>query len=249
LIAAALTEDQAAIGWRVESEQGEPMVGRGSMPSAGLGYRSFWPQQGSEICWRRSGALICKEFPSELDVDNSGPSESLPVDPEVSFEVQKFIVFWAMVNLPETWKLDWVDLMRVYRLGENSLVPFPAEEQAVWVDPASGDTYVAHRHGSELVEGALVDRGISARVIDWMNLLSSRAYEVEATDPVTGALTYAKYLDDSACPTGVSTCTGQPVVRTPRFVARVKGYKSLIEFMHQVTMTFGFDSPNWRGVY
>ena len=85
-------------------------------------------------------------------------------------------------------------------------------------------------------------------MIDWMNVLTLQAYEVEldsttmapAIDPVTGGFIYVKTAD------------GQPVVNEtlgPRFVNRVKSYQGLLDFMQEVTGFFGFYAPDWRGVY
>jgi hypothetical protein len=245
LLAATLTEDQAALGWRIASEDGKPLVDGDRSPEAGMGFRSFWPEAGPEVCWRRSGSLVCREYPSQAPIDDAAPAESLPIDPEVGFEVQKFIVFSALVNLPQSYKADWVDLMRIFRLGTNEDPGFPRSESAVWIDPLSGQTYLAHRHGSELLDGQSVDRGIGARMIDWMNALTLQAYEVEVdettleplVDPETGGFIYIKTPD------------GEPVVKSARFVNRVKGYQGLLDFMQEVTGFFGFYAPDWRGVY
>lgn len=246
LLAATLTEDQAGLGWQVETRGGNPVLDGQLAPREGMGFRSFWPAAGPEVCWRRSGSLVCREFPSQNPVDDGAPAESLPIDPEVGFEVQKFIVFSALVNLPQSYKSDWIDLMRIYRVGSASADPLlPLAERATWVDPLSGQSYVAHRHGFETIDARQVDRGIGARMIDWMNALTQRAYEVEldpvtlapAIDPVTGAFIYVKTPD------------GQPVVKERRFVNRVKGYQGLLDFMQEVTGFFGYYAPDWRGVY
>jgi hypothetical protein len=248
-LAAALTEDHSALGWQVESAAGDPDRNPNDRtPALGMGYRSFWPATGPETCWRRAGSLVCREYPSQEPLDDGAPAESLPIDPEIGFEVQKFIVFSALVNLPQSYKSDWIDLMRIFRLGTASTPLFPAGEQAVWTDPLSGQIYVAHRQGAEIIDGQEVDRGIGARMIDWMNQLTLMAYEVEldsvtgepAIDPVTGGFIYAKTPDQ------------QPVVRMPdgpRFVSRVKSYQGLLDFMQEVTGFFGFYAPDWRGVY
>ncbi|MDF3066310.1 MAG: hypothetical protein K0R38_1911 [Polyangiaceae bacterium] len=237
LLAAALTEDQTALGWRVETKNGRPALGADQTPSLGMGFRSFWPKDGPEVCWRRSGAVLCKEYPSETEVDASGPEESAAIDPEIGFEVQKFLVFSALVNLPESYKTDWIDLMRIFRLGTDAPPLFPPEQQATWVDPLSGQSYVAHRYGTETIDGQAVDRGIGARMLDWMNVLTLEAYETAETDPETGALNYVRGTD------------GQPVVKSQRFVNRVKSYQGLLDFMQEVSGLFGFNAPNWRGVY
>jgi hypothetical protein len=141
-----------------------------------------------------------------------------------------------LVNLPESYKEDWIDMMRIFRLGTNSAPLFPAAEQATWVDPLSGQSYVAHRYGTEKLDGQTVDRGIGARMLDWMNTLTQEAYEVQGTDPVTGGFIYNK-LD------------GQPVVKSQRFANRVKNYQGLLDFMQEVSGAFGFYAPNWRGVF
>jgi hypothetical protein len=237
LVAAALTEDQASLGWRVASDANRPDVDGNDVPSGGMGFRSFWPKAGPEVCWRSAGSMLCKEYGSETPVDDAAPSESLPIDPEIGFEVQKFLVFAALVNLPESYKEDWIDMMRIFRLGTASTPVFPVGEQAVWTDPLSGQTYVAHRYGSEVIDGETVDRGISARMLDWMSRLTEQAYEVTGTDPVTGGFTYAKTPD------------GQPVVTSRKFANRVKNYQGLLDFMQEVSGAFGFYAPNWRGVY
>jgi hypothetical protein len=235
LMAAALTEDATSLGWRVETQGGKPVVEDDMSPSIGMGYRSFWPKDGPETCWRRSGALICKEYTTEIPIDDSSPAESLPIDPEVGFEVQKFLIFSALLNLPESYKEDWIDMMRIFRLGTNSAPSFT--EQAKWVDPLSGQSYVAHRYGLEKVDGKDVERGIAARMLDWMNILSVEAYETTGTVDVTGELIYAKTAD------------GQPVVKSQRFVNRVKNYQGLLDFMQEVSGAFGFYGPSLRGVY
>jgi hypothetical protein len=238
LLAAALTDDSTALGWRAESSDGAPLLDDSNgTPSRGMGYRSFWPKDQPEVCWRRSGSVICKEYLSDVELDTGAPAESIAIDPEIGFEVQKFLVFFALVNLPESYKEDWIDMMRIFRLGTSSTPLFPLAEQATWVDPLSGQSYVAHRYGTEVLDGQSLDRGIGARMLDWMNTLTGEAYETTGIDPVTGGLTYAKTAD------------GQPVVKSQRFANRVKSYQGLLDFMQEVSSAFGFYAPNWRGVY
>ena len=237
LLAGALTEDQTALGWRVESSGGEPVIDDGGGPNAGMGFRSFWPKDGPEVCWRRSGSVVCKEYPSEKVVDDTGPAESIPIDPEIGFEVQKFLVFSALVNLPESYKEDWIDMMRIFRVGTDSAPLFPAEQQATWVDPLSGQSYVAHRYGTETIDGQDVDRGIGARMLDWANILTAEAYETDGIDPETGGFSYPRGAD------------GQPILKSQRYANRMKNYQGLLDFMQEVSGAFGFYAPNWRGVF
>jgi len=169
LLAAALTEDAISLGWRVESKNGKAVAQDDGSPSAGMGFRSFWPKDGPEMCWRRSGSVICKQYPEapgDTPIDASAPKESIAIDPEIGFEVQKFLAFHALKNLPESYKADFTDMMRIFKNIPGSTPLFPADEQATWVDPLSGQIYIAHRYGSETIDGQPVDRGIAARMLD-----------------------------------------------------------------------------------
>jgi hypothetical protein len=236
LVAAAMTEDAASLGWRVEAKSNDPRLEDDLTPRDGMGFRSFWPAAGPEVCWRRTGSVICKEFPTEHPVDQSGPTESIAIDPEIGFEVQKFIAFYSLLNLPESYKQDWINMMRIYRIGDSTNPFEEDEEQATWVDPLSGQTYVARRYGTELIDGQTVDRGIAARMLDWMNSLTRQAYEV-SVDPVTLKSSY------------VTTPDGQPAVISQRFANRVKAYHGLLDYVQEVTSRFGFYDPSMRGVY
>jgi hypothetical protein len=200
-----------------------------------MGYRSFWPKAGPEVCWRRSGSLICKEYPTETPLDDSAPAQSAVIDPEIGFEVQKFLVYSALVNLPESYKQDWIDMMRIFRLGTNTS-PGSAD-LADWVDPLSGQRYLAPRFGNEKLDGQDVDRGIGARMLDWMKVLTEQAYETKVD------------LAEGDLDPYVRTATGEPVVKSQRFANRVKNYKGLLDFMQEVSGAFGFYGPEWRGVY
>ena len=154
-----------------------------------------------------------------------------------------------MLNLPESWKLNWVDMMRVWQIGADAQPSFPAAETIAWRDPASGQLFIAHSYGTEVIDGKTVQRGIAARVLEWMNALTAQGYAVDTTDPVTGEQTVKRYADNTACPTGVETCVGQAVVKSTPFSLRVTNYKSVIDYLHLAASQFGFYGPNWRGVY
>jgi hypothetical protein len=202
------------------------------------------------VCWPVNGRLICQEFPNGTTVTSNTPRESLAVDPEVGFEVQKFVAFFSMLNLPESWKLNWVDMMRIWEIGSDSPPGFPAAETIAWRDPLSGELFEAHSYGTEVIDGKTVQRGIAARVLEWMNTLTAQAYVVDPTivNP-TGELTVKLYADNTACPNGVETCVGQPEQLSQQFVLRVTNYKSILDYMHITASQLGFYGPNWRGVY
>ncbi len=150
-----------------------------------------------------------------------------------------------MLNLPESWKLNWVDLMRIWQVGVETPPAFPDEETVAWRDPLSGQLYLAHRYGTEEIDGKTVERGIAARVLEWMNTLTAQAYSVDTSvvNP-TGELTVKRYADNSACPAGVSYCVGQPIQLSAPFALRVTNYKSVIDYMHLTASQLGFYGPN-----
>ena len=250
LLASTLTEDEDLKGWRVASTKGVPNVDSTGALRQPMGFRAWWPKDEPQMCWPTQGRLFCQEFPSGTEVANGTPAESLAVDPEVGFEIHKFIAFFSMLNLPESWKLNWVDMMRIWVVGVDTLPGFPESETVAWRDPQSGQLYVAHSYGTEEIDGKTVQRGIAARVLEWMNVLTAKAYSVDSTvTSPTGEQTVLRYTDNSACPPGVNYCVGQPVQLDTAFTLRVTNYKSVLDYMHLTANQFGFYGPNWRGVY
>jgi hypothetical protein len=250
LLANTLTEDEDLKGWRVASTNGVPNRDASGGLSQPMGFRAWWPTDEPQMCWPTQGRLYCKEFPSGDEIANGTPAESLAVDPEVGFEIHKFITFFSMLNLPESWKLNWVDMMRVWVVGVDTLPGFPDSETVAWRDPQSGQLYVAHSYGTEEIDGKTVQRGIAARVLEWMNVLTAKAYSIDPsiTSP-TGEQTVLRYSDNSSCPPGVNYCIGQPIQLDTAFTLRVTNYKSVLDYMHMTANQFGFYGPNWRGVY
>lgn len=250
LLANSLTEDDEIKGWRVASSKGKPSVDANGALTQAMGFKAWWPKAAPETCWPTQGRLICTEFPRDTPVASDTPAESLPIDPEVGFEIHKFITLFSMINLPESWKMNWVDMMRIWQVGTDTAPGFPEAETIAWRDPLSGQLYIAHTYGTEEIDGKTVQRGIAARVLEWMNTLTAQAYSVDPNvTSVTGELTVERYADNSACPTGVQYCVGQPVEKSRPFALRVVNYKAEVDYMHQTAAQMGFYGPSWRGVY
>ncbi len=250
LLANSLTEDDDIKGWRVASTKGKPNVDANGALTQPMGFTAWWPKDAPQECWPAQGRLQCEEFPGDTVLPNANtPKESLAVDSELGFELQKFTVFFTMLNLPESWKLNWVDMMRVWQVGADTAPGFPAAETISWRDPLSGQEFIAHSYGTEVINGKTVQRSIAARVLEWMNVLTAKGYAIDTTDPVTGEQTVKRYADNTACPPGVNYCVGQPVEADPAFVIRVTNYKSVIDYLHEVAAQMGFYGPQWRGVY
>ncbi|HEY1536996.1 MAG TPA: hypothetical protein VGF76_23410, partial [Polyangiaceae bacterium] len=266
LLANSLTEDDDIKGWRVAATSVKCPTGTAPSAKSGsgclqpnvdangaltqpMGFTAWWPKDAPQECWTTQGRLQCEEFPTNIVDASNTPKESLAVDSELGFELQKFTVFFSMLNLPESWKLNWVDMMRVWQVGADTAPGFPTAETVSWRDPLSGQEFIAHSYGTEVINGKTVQRSIAARVLEWMNVLTAKGYAVDTTDPVTGEQTVKRYADNTACPPGVNYCVGQPVEADPAFVIRVTNYKSVIDYLHEVAAQMGFYGPQWRGVY
>jgi hypothetical protein len=248
LVANSLTEDSDLLAWRIPVVGTRPRVEAGtSEPLAPLGFHVWWPQSGPTMCWPAPGQLGCGDVSSGLG-NTPAPAASLGIDPELGFEVQKFVALYSLLYLPESWKRDWVDLSLIFQFGVNADPQFSADESVTFVDPISGEAYVARSYGKETIDGRSVERGIGGRVLEWANTLAASAYEVVGTDPKTGRTEYAKYADDSSCPPGVAHCTGQSVLKSQPFATRLRNYKSVIDFMQQLAGGLGFYGPSWRGI-
>src|SRR4029450_9449095 len=96
LIGAMLTEDLATFAPRVATNpSGLPSVTIKDIfkyPSVPVGWTSFTPPGGAPIGWPPPGAETCTDEKGAPlpGMPATAPRTSLPVDPELGFEVQKF---------------------------------------------------------------------------------------------------------------------------------------------------------------
>ncbi len=101
LLANSLTEDDDIKGWRVASTKGTPNVDASGALTQPMGFTAWWPKAAPQECWPTQGRLQCEEFPTDTVLPNANtPKQSLAVDSELGFELQKFTVFFSMLNLP-----------------------------------------------------------------------------------------------------------------------------------------------------
>jgi hypothetical protein len=258
LLGIALTQDWALLGPRVSADANgrpevEPDASGAPFPKRPLGWVSFTDPRGPRVCWPESDVYTCTDPSGAEVVPAAGPSRSVVIDPQLGYEVQKFIALWAWVYLPTSQDSDYADSMRIYKAGRETN-PYLPSESVEWRDPESGLRYVARRYGSETLLGKTYDRGIAAKMIQWANQLTARAYELDEAapfDPVTGAVN--PRLDSS----------GRPVVRrdpslTPqgegeltcadnRACGDLRGYRGLLDFMHALASDLDFPGPNLDG--
>jgi hypothetical protein len=187
-----MTEDWETLAARVATKNGMPIVeppdaNDNVYPAKPLGWVSFVPQQGPEVCWPMAGNYVCRD-PMSQEVLPGAPQESVAIDPQLGFETQKFMAFWAYVYQPSSQVMDFTDMMRIWKTGQD-VDPAFATKLVEWLDPDSGLRYYAKRYGDEQIFDRVYDKGIAAKMIQWANKLSALAYELDATtpyDPVMG---------------------------------------------------------------
>ncbi|MCC6216635.1 MAG: hypothetical protein IT376_17370 [Polyangiaceae bacterium] len=205
-------------------------------PKRPLGWVSYVPASGPEVCWPRDGVIVCND-----GVGNPIGNEnlaSLPVDPQLGFEVQKFIAFWSYVYMPEAWELDWVDMMRIYVVGPDQSPDYLPGQFVEWRDPESGLRYLARRFGDETLLGKTYDKGIAAKMIQWANTLTAAAYQVESVDPVTGRVT--PRVDAAGKPLLQGS---MPTCNESKQCASVRAYRGLLDYMRDTAARLGFPEP------
>jgi hypothetical protein len=255
-----LTDDHAAFAPRLASKNGTvetvsecPLPGGECVaaemlkyPAKPMAWVSFVPADGPEACAPEHGILACSDAAGGRIV-NGSPSEAMIVNPQLGYEVQKFIVFWSYVYQPASETLDWVDMMRVFQLGGDSNPDYLPDQVVEWRDPESGLRYLAKRYGDETIFGKTYDRGIAAKMIQWANHLTSKAYRLDADvpfDPVTGMANVLYDEDgqpivanDPAIPTAAPTCNDNT------FCVQLRKYRGLLDYTRSTAAHLGFPEP------
>ncbi|HMJ11449.1 MAG TPA: hypothetical protein VK524_08570 [Polyangiaceae bacterium] len=254
MIGMLLTEDYGLISQRISTRDGvpetvaDPRDPLTSYPARSLGWVSWVPKDGPEVCWANSSKLACRDTLGGPVA--SDPAEgSLPLEPQWGWEMQKFVVLWAYLYLPSSEVWDWADLMRLYRAGADLDPGFPASERVEFRDPESGVRYMARRYGNEAILGKTYDKGVAAKMLQWANQLTAKAYMLDPTtpyDPVTGA---ANVVTDPV--------TRAPTVRPDPFITpsqpggtvrcddntacvQLRYYRGLLDYTRDVASRLGF---------
>jgi hypothetical protein len=261
LLGTLLTEDQELFAPQVASRaDGLPDVngvGDTIYPKHPIGWVSFVPPNGPQVCWPTSGRQVCSDS-SGNPVAAPGqpvPIKGVPIDPELGYEVQKWIIAYAYFYLPANQKMDWVDMMRIYKTGLGYTPNFT--EVVVFKDPTTGLGYLAKRYGNETLFGKTYDKGIAAKVLQWANQLAAKAYlpadPAALFDPNTGEF---KYLTDAS---GNPSVAPDPALAPAdpanvqceenRWCMQLRNYRGFIDFMREASMFAGFPPLDYNGIY
>jgi hypothetical protein len=202
VIANALTGDRSLLGPRVTAGPGAFGAGLGPLldstastasdplaaryPRDPLGWISFWPTGGPEVCFSTQGRNACTNYFGDGSFDPATPAAMVAVDPQVGWEVQKFLMAWTVALIKANQKTNWTDMMRIWRIGQN--VAPDIDQRIEWQDPTSGELYYARDVGTECLfgdatnncaGGQVVQKGIAARVLEYANRLTAGGYQLD----------------------------------------------------------------------
>jgi hypothetical protein len=237
-----------------------------------MGWTTWWSQGpgGPEACFPRGGTTICSVFGEQGNpLDPPVIANTAIIDPQVGWEQQKFLIAWTLQYLPENAQQEWLDLMHIWEVGADT---DPLFQDRIEFHAPGGKRYVAKTYGTETIFGKTVQKGIGARILEWANELSFRAYEttpfvqngvtwyIPVVNPATG-LPLVKYdpTIDAINPDGTIPPNGKPgcnpttnvecTCAANRACVALSRYVEIPFFMRQALAAYGLADPSMKGIY
>ncbi|AKU92192.1 hypothetical protein AKJ08_2579 [Vulgatibacter incomptus] len=251
-----LTGDDAIKGPRLATDAAFRVRTDADLLPSGIAWTSWWPASGPESCSTENMSVLCTTI----------PASSRPVDPQVGWEQQKFLIAYTLMYLPENSKQAWLDQLAIWEVGHDD---DPGFANRIELHDPWGTIWVARTFGKETIFGKTVQKGIAARVLEYANELVFKAYETEpGTDldgdgspdwyvPVLGSNDQPrvkfdptmKWLTPNGAPpagcneTDNSKCTCDQ----NRACVELGNYSQLPYFLRQALGSFGFSVPGMKG--
>ena len=180
-----LTGDDQIKGVRIAaSPTGSPETeSKTKFPKRGIATTQWWRNEGPRVCFSSNnlgvpGTAPAGEYAEYVECD-AEPVGTAVLDPQVGWEQQKFLIASTLMYLPENQKQYWLNRMWVWELGTDNDPGFA--NRIEFHDP-EGRTYVAKTFGKEQIFSKTVQKGISARVLEYANELLAKGYIVQAVD-------------------------------------------------------------------
>ncbi|MBM4371884.1 MAG: hypothetical protein FJ098_09530, partial [Deltaproteobacteria bacterium] len=214
----ALTTDDFLKGPRIAAQAGgAPLVDDEGYPEEAIGWTSWWGEE-PRACFPDRGSTICGVYGH---VDNSPYGDGAPphvtvLDPQIGWEVQKFLIAWTLLYLPENQQQTWLDMLRIWELGKDADPGFENRLELHW---PYGKVYVAKSFGRETIFGREVEKGIAGRVLHHANELMAEAF-VTRDGPDQDGDGEPDWVEPVLNPE-----TGQPIVRWDPEIAGIQdGY-------------------------
>jgi hypothetical protein len=251
VIANALTDDRSTLASHITATNaitpelntaGDPLDPSNQdakmYPAKPIGWTSWWPNDSPTVCFPANGSNVCANYTKDWTGSDGGfkpidPTAMMGVDPQIGWEVQKFLVAWTVAYITANDKANWIDMMRIYRLGQNNEPSL--QNRIEWADPETGQIYYAHTYGKECLFGTVnndlttekdraascvasggkwVQKGIAARVLEYANELTAKGYKLDV-------VTYPQD-PDSSLPAGFNAYGRAMVVYQPDGGAVIK---------------------------
>ena len=115
------------------------------------------------------------------------PRSTVAVDPQIGWEVQKFLIAWTVAYIKANEKTDWTDMMRIWRLGVNAAPRSSRASNGRTRCRARSTTRASIGHGVPVRRrartaapgGKMVQKGIAARVLEYANELTASGYKLD----------------------------------------------------------------------
>ncbi|MBK9259414.1 MAG: hypothetical protein IPM54_06205 [Polyangiaceae bacterium] len=270
-----LTGDDFLKGaWVKANAQGTPITDGQKFPTTPIGWTSWWPAEGPQVCFPGDGTTVCSAFgwdntPFEAEAVNV--DTLAPIDGQVGWEQQKFLIAWTMNYLPENQQQWWLNMLRIWEIGQDDNPTFDARIE--FHDP-TGKAYVAKTFGTEvLFPGSKYEktaqRGVAARVLQHANELLQAAYETDEVDynsdgtidwyiarldPATGKplVKYDPTITNDGIPSNPQ-CTAVDnsgcTCSANRACVKLSRYVEVPFFMRQALTAYGLADPSLKGIY
>ncbi len=220
-----LTGDDLIKGVRVGAKpNGTPDVDADGFTKTGLGTTSWFPKTGPEVCFPNVNSTVCNQYgKSGASYKPTAVANTAVVDPLVGWEQQKFAIVWTYVYLPENQKRFWLDRMELKELGKDSAPDWTAYTE---LHLPGGSTYIARTFGTEIIFGETVQKGISARVLQYANSLMATAYSGKWHDK-NGEIADQANPGPSDWFVADLDGEGQPIIADDGAAERLERYKSV----------------------
>jgi hypothetical protein len=260
-----LTGDDALKGPRIAAKVSGarlvPDVGTDKYPAGGIGWTSWTPATGPEACFPTGTNLLC----------TTDPANTIVLDPQVGWEQQKFLIAWTLQYLPENQKQHWLNQMYLWELGADS---DPGFQNRIELHDPMGRIYVAKTFGKESIYGKIVQKGISARMLEYANELLVKAYETtpgpdldgdgaaDWYEPVLGSNGQPVVLFDpqvvtiideeghlGTSPTCNETTNEGCTCEQNRACVKLRDYMEVPFFLRQAMFDYQLADPTMRGIY
>ena len=178
-IANNLTNDEFLKGAHIAVDtSGDPEVDSSTLYPTGTIGNTLWWSDPPQACFAQEGTNICASYANSFDM-NENPTDIMPIESQMGWETQKFLITMTNIYLPENDQQWWMDMMAVYDI---SLVDDISLSNPIELHYPDGRSYVATRYGRETIFGKEVEKGIGARVIEYANELLHAAYETTDVD-------------------------------------------------------------------